>query len=129
MREKVDILLSSAIKDLEELEGLVSMLESVNNDEGPRLASKIREIADLLDRLPLIANDFSTIKRRLRGMLSTDPDKTPRAVSVRDFPAVQPHADARYEAVEDKERQLEPRAQTHRGLGASKPPLPKRTPP
>jgi hypothetical protein len=123
MRDKAaDALLGAAIKTVEELEGLVAMLENVNTDEGPKLTSKIREIADLLDRLPLLANDLMTIKRRLRGMLSSDPEKTPRAVSVRDFVAVNPEEETRLEPVEDRERRI----QTRPGLGI---PLPKKTPP
>jgi len=134
MREKVtDALLGAIIKNIEELEALVSMLGAFGDDKGdtPRrlsLASELREISNLLDKLPLLANDLVVIKRRVRAQLSTDPDKTPRAVSVRDFVAVEPHADAKYEAVEDRERRLEPRSQTHRGMGAQKPPLPKKTP-
>lgn len=125
MREKAaDATLGAAIKCIEELEALVVMLENVSNDEGPRLVSKIREIADLLDKLPLLANDLMVIKRRLRGMLSSDPEKTPRAVSVRDFVAVQPDpSDTRFEPVEEPRR-----TQTRPGLGITKPPLPTRKP-
>lgn len=116
MREKTaDALLASAIKDIEELEALVVMLENINIDTGPtKLASKFREMANLFDRLPLIANDFAVIKRRLRGMLSSDPDRTPKAVSLRDFAAVE---------VDGRESTDEKRRETQRGLGI---PLPKK---
>ena len=129
MREKAtDALLSAAIKSIEELEGLVAMLENLDADGGPgRLVSKLREIANLFDKLPLLAGDLNTIKRRLRGMLSTDPDKTPRAISVKDIPAVTisitPERETRFEQVENPYR-----TQTQRGIGSTKPPLPKKTP-
>lgn len=126
MREKAaDALLASAIKSIEELEALVVMLENVNVDQGPgKLTSKLREIADLFDKLPFLANDLNTVKRRLRGMLSTDPEKTPRAVSVRDFVAVTPEPETTLAQVENPERRIH----TRPGLGMSKPPLPKKTP-
>lgn len=117
----VDALLGAIIKTVEELEAFVVMLENVNTDEGGRLVSKLREIANLFDKLPLLANDLSVIKRRLRGMLSSDPDKTPRAASVKDFQAVE--ADTRFEPVEEERR-----TQTRPGIGVTKPPLPKKTP-
>lgn len=134
MREKaaVDALIGATIKTVEEIEALVSMLGAFGDgkDEGPRrtsLASDLREIASLLDRLPLLANDLITIKRRLRTSLSTDPDKTPRAVSVRDFVAVTPETETKFEPVEEQER----RVHTRPGIGTIKPPLPlpKKTPP
>lgn len=125
MREKMsDALLGAAIKSIEELEALVSMLESFNTTEGSNrvlVSSKLREIADLLDRLPLMANDLGVIKKRLRGMLSSDPDKTPRAISVKDIPAVtlEVEGETRLVPVED----VPPRKSTYRGLGI---PLPKK---
>lgn len=120
-----DAFIGAQIKIVEQLEALVVMLENVNTDDGPaKLTSKLREIANLLDTLSLLANDLATLKRRLRGMLSSDPEKTPRAVSVRDFVAVAPEIDTRYEAVEDRERRIH----TRPGIGTSKPPLPKKTP-
>ena len=121
MREKAtDALLASAIQKIEELEALVSMLENINTDEGPtKLTSKLREIANLFDKLPLLANDLTSIKRGLRRMLSTDPDKTPRAVSVRDFVAVTPEPETTLAQVENPERRI----QTRPGLGI---PLPKK---
>ena len=128
MRDKAaDALLGAAIKCIEELEALVVMLENVNTDDGPgRLVSKLREIANLFDKLPLLSNDLNVIKRRLRGMLSSDPEKTPKAVSLRDFPAVTPEAETKlYEPVEDRDRRIH----TRPGIGVvSKPPLPKKTP-
>lgn len=126
MRDKsADALLGAAIKSIEELEALVVMLENVNSDDGPgKLVSKLREIANLFDKLPLLANDLSVIKRRLRGMLSSDPEKTPKAVSIRDFVAVTPETETKYEPVEERERRIH----TRPGIGTSKPPLPKKTP-
>jgi transposase InsO family protein len=125
MREKsIDALIGATIKTVEELEALVSMLGAFGDGkEEPRrtsLASDLREIASLLDRLPLLANDLITIKRRLRSSLATDPDKTPRAVSLRDFAAVTPETETRLEPVEDQERRI------HTRPGIGKPPLPKR---
>lgn len=119
--KSVDALLGAIIKAVEELEAFVVMLENVNTDEGGRLVSKLREIANLFDKLPLLANDLATIKRRIRGMLSSDPDKTPRAASVKDFPAVEVN-ETRFEPVEDERRS----SRTQPGLGPTKPPLPKR---
>jgi hypothetical protein len=104
----LDTLLGAAIKTVEELEALVSMLGSFVVEEGAKrvlVSSKLREIADLLDRLPLAQNDLGVIKRRLRGLLSTDPDKTPRAISVKDLPVVTPdHGETRFEPVEEPRR-------------------------
>ena len=125
MREKrADALIGAAIKNVEELEALVAMLQNVNSAEGPRLSSKVREIADLLDKLPLAANDLSVIKRELRKLLSTDPDKTPRGVSVRDFVAVTPETETKFEPVEERERRISSRTQTRPGMGI---PLPKKS--
>lgn len=125
MREKTtDALLSAAIKSIEELEGLVVMLENIG------LPSKLRELADLLDTLPKFAGDLSVVKRRLRGMMSTDPDKTPRAISVKDLAAVPIGAQTldvegkRFEPVEERER----RTTTFRGLGVGAPPGPATVP-
>lgn len=123
MREKAtDALLGAAIKSIEELEALVSMLGSFEREEGSNrvlVSSKLREIADLLDRLPLMANDLSVIKRRLRGMLSTDPDMTPRAISVKDLAAVTPETETRFVPIEERERRIH----TRPGIGI---PLPKK---
>lgn len=88
MRDKAaDALIAAAIKAVEELQGLVVMLENVNVDDGTKLVSKLREVANLFDRLPLLANDLVTIKKRLRKMLTIDPDATPRPVSLSDLAA------------------------------------------
>lgn len=122
MREKArtDALLGAAIKTVEELEALVSMLGAFGaEDERPRrvsLSSELREIAGLFDRLPMLQNDLRVIKKSLRGMLSSDPDKTPRAVSIRELQAVT--EDTRFESVEEERRK-----QTTPGLGI---PLPKK---
>lgn len=129
MREKMtDALLSAAIKSIEELEALVGMVKHYNADDNASrgaISSSLRRIADLFDRLTLFENDLLVIKRRLRGMLSSDPDKTPRAVSVRDLNAVE--GETRLEPVEDPPHRI----QTRPGFGvlSSKPPLPKKTPP
>ena len=112
-----DALLGSAIKTIEELEALVVMIGSVNTEKQDSLSSKLREIASLFDRLPLLESDLNVIKRRLRSMLSSDPDKTPRAISVTDLQAVE--SEKRFEPVEEKER----RHPTYRGIRV---PLPKK---
>lgn len=119
---EVDALIAATIKTVEELEGLVSMLGAFGADEDdkPRrisLATELREIAGLFDKLPMLENDLRVIKRRLRASLSTDPDKTPRAISIKDLQAVAPE-DTRFEPVEEERRR-----QTKPGLGI---PLPKR---
>lgn len=121
----VDAHIAAAIKTIEELEALITMLGTFVDDpelvsKRASVASKLREIANLLDKLPLLSNDLSVIKRRLRGMLSMDPDKTPRPISLREFAAIT--EETRVEPVEDRER----RAPTRPGLGV---PMPKKTPP
>lgn len=117
MQSKADALIGAIIKVVEELEALVVMLENVNADDGPvKLTSKLREIANLFDKLPLLANDLVVVKRRLRGMLSSDPDKTPRAASVKDFAAVTPELETRFEPVEEERR-----TRTQPGLGIPRP--------
>ena len=125
MREKkVDALLGAAIKSVEEVEALVSMLVSVNNDPDPfTLTSKLREVANLLDKLPLLQNDLLTIKRGLRRMLSIDPDKTPRPISLTEIAAATPETETKFEPVEERERRISSRTQTRPGLGI---PLPKK---
>lgn len=121
----VDALIGATIKTVEEIEALLSMVKHYTNDDNSSrgaVASALRRVADLFDRITLLENDLVVIKRRLRGSLSTDPDKTPRAVSVRDFIAVTPDEDTRLEPVEDMERRIH----TRPGLGMSKPPLPKK---
>lgn len=124
----LDALIGSTIKTVEELEALISMVESASSEEGTT-ASKLRAIANLLDRLPFLANDLIVIKRRLRGALSSDPDKTPKAASVKDFPAVSendkvtPPEGTRLEPVEDPVRGIRSRTETRPGLGI---PLPKK---
>ncbi len=122
MREKVtDALLGAAIRSVEELEAFVVMLENVNTDDSPgKLTSKLREVANLFDKLPLLANDLRVIKRRLREMLSIDPDKTPKPVNLRDLP----NEETRLVQVEEQER----RSHTRPGIGQMRPPLPKKTP-
>lgn len=117
-----DALIGAAIKTVEELEGLVSMLGafgSGSEEERPRRASlsaELREAAALFDGLPLLANDLGVIKRRLRALLSTDPDKTPRAISIRELQAVT--EETRFQPVEEDRRR-----QTTPGLGI---PMPKK---
>lgn len=119
---RADALLGSAIKTVEELEALVSMLGGFGSDDDrPRrvsIASELREIAGLFDRLPLLENDLRVIKKGLRALLSTDPDKTPRAISIKDLQAVTVTEETRFEPVEDERR-----TQTKPGLGI---PLPKK---
>jgi hypothetical protein len=128
MREKmIDTLIGATIKTVEEIEALLSMVKhyTSENSSSGAISSSLRRVADLFDRLSLLENDLVVIKRRLRSSLSSDPDKTPRAVSVRDFVAVTPETETRYEAVEDQERRIN----TRPGIGVvSKPPLPKKTP-
>lgn len=120
---EVDALIGATIKTVEELEGLVSMLGAfgAEEDDKPRrisLATELREIAALFDKLPMLENDLRVIKRRLRASLSTDPDKTPRAISIKDLRAVTVTEETRFEPVEEPRR-----PQTKPGLGI---PLPKK---
>lgn len=127
MREaqQLDAHIAAAIKVVEELEAIVSMLGAFGDkDDGPlriSLAAALREIAALLDRLPLAANDLVVIKRRLRALMTIDPEKTPRPVSLRDLEAVRPEDETKYSSVEEERR--ESRTQTRPGLGI---PMPKR---
>lgn len=118
---RTDALLGSAIKTVEELEALVSMLGGFGSDDDrPRrisIASELREIAGLFDRLPLLENDLRVIKKGLRALLSTDPDKTPRAISIKDLQAATAE-ETRFESVDEPRR-----PQTKPGLGI---PLPRK---
>ena len=123
MREKSpDALIAAAIRTTEELQALVSMLENLNTDDSQtKLVSKLRDIANLFDKLPLLSNDLVVIKRRLRKMMTIDPEATPRPVSLKDLNAVSvmPEPEKkRYEAVDQ-----EYRTRTQPGLGI---PLPKK---
>jgi len=102
MKDKaVDALLWAAIKAIGELEGMLALLDRAG------IVKKLREVLDLLDSLPTIENDLAIVKNRLRQMLSSDPDKTPKAISIKDMEAV------------------EPRPTTMKGLSVA-PPLPKK---
>lgn len=119
--KSLDAVLGSAIQAIEELEALVAMVSGLTAEKKrPALISDtLREIAALIDRLPLLANDLHTIKKLLRTLLSTDPEQTPRAFNLRPGP---PPPDTTFSPVEDKQRAF--RGQTKPGFGP--PPLPKK---
>lgn len=81
MNTEKDALLATAIQTVEQLEALVFMLQNLNGveDTHATVADELRSLADLLDQLPTFESDLRNIKIALRGMLSSDPDKTPRA--------------------------------------------------
>ena len=123
MRDKsIDAHIAAIIRTAEELQALVVMLENVNADDGTKLVSKLREVANLFDRLPLLSNDLVTIKKRLRKMLTIDPDATPRPVSLSDLAATSlpPEREKFKPIVEEPFRR-----ETRPGLGI---PLPKKEP-
>ena len=70
-RAALDAVLKLADKALQELQGLLSI---VDREE---LVKKLRSLADLFDRLPMLENDVTVLRSRIRGMMSSDPDRTP----------------------------------------------------
>lgn len=114
-----DALLGAAIQTVERLEALIVMINvsgnagSATRTQTP-VSTQLREIAALLDSLPLLQNDLATIKKHFRKLLSTDPDKTPRGMRVQDLQS-SPGAETSFAPVEEKTRQF--RQPTRPGLG------------
>jgi hypothetical protein len=86
MKEKAfDALLWSAIKAIEQIEAMLALLDRA------AVSKRLREVLELLDSIPTLESDLSIVKNRLRSMLSSDPDRTPRVgISVRSMEAVEP---------------------------------------
>lgn len=132
-QEAIDVLLGAGIKVVEELEGLLSMVDALNSGGGKDrvpVATALREISSLFDRLPLLQNDLRVIKKRMRKMLSIDPDKTPTGSLFRDTtakissPTASSLEDTKFEPVEEAQGAW--RKPTRPGIGApgGPPPLP-----
>lgn len=120
-----DALIGAAIKAVEEFEALLSMASGLTAEKKrPALISEtLREIAGIIDSLPLMAGDLYTIKKRLREMLSIDPDKTPPAMNLRP----PPFEETTFSPVEDRQRAF--RGSTRPGIGLAglgPPPLPRK---
>ncbi len=109
---ETDALLSSAIAEIEKLEALVSMLSSYDDKEKRRapISQELRAMAELLERLPALAHDLANTKRMLRGMLTIDPEQTPRPLAFR-----RSDPDTRLSNVEERERTW--RDATRPGIG------------
>jgi hypothetical protein len=67
----LDAVLKLADKALQEFQGLLSITDRAG------VVKKLRSLADLFERMPLLENDITTLRARLRGMMSSDPDRTP----------------------------------------------------
>lgn len=70
-RAALDAVLKLADKALQEFQGLLAITDLRG------LALRLRGLADLFERFPMLDNDISTLRSRLRGMMSSDPDRTP----------------------------------------------------
>jgi hypothetical protein len=70
-RAALDAVLRLADKALQEFQGLLAITDL----EG--VVKKLRNLADLFARFPMLDNDISLLRSRIRGMMSTDPDQTP----------------------------------------------------
>lgn len=124
--EEADALLKDAIKLIEELERLVGLISGLDAAaKRPALISHcLREIASILDSLPFLIGELYTIKKSLRDMLSTDPDKTPPAhmtgkIPFEAFPSsAESAADTTFSAVEDRHRSFShSKGRTAPGIG------------
>jgi hypothetical protein len=70
-RAGLDAVLKLADKALQEFQGLLAITDLRG------LALRLRGLADLFERFPMLDNDISVLRSRLRGMMSSDPDRTP----------------------------------------------------
>lgn len=70
-RAAFDAVLKLADKALQEFQGLLAITDLQG------VVKKLRVLADLFERFPLLDNDISMLRSRLRGMMSSDPDRTP----------------------------------------------------
>lgn len=81
----VDALVGAALKAVEQIESLLVLLDRQG------VTKKLRELLQTLDAIPTLEHDLSIVKSRLRQMLSSDPDKTPRhGISSMDLKVVNP---------------------------------------
>lgn len=70
-RAALDAVLRLADKALGEFQALLTILDRAS------VVKKLRDIADVFDKLPMLENDVTTLRNRLRGMMHSDPDRTP----------------------------------------------------
>ncbi len=70
-RAALDAVLKMADKALGEFQVLLVILDRAS------LVRKLRDIADVFDKLPTLENDVTTLRNRLRGMMLSDPNRTP----------------------------------------------------
>ncbi len=66
-----DAVLKLADKALQEFQGILAIADRAV------VVQKLRELADFFDRLPMLDNDIASLRARLRGLMSSDPDRTP----------------------------------------------------
>jgi hypothetical protein len=70
-RAAFDAVLKMADKALQEFQGLLAITDLQG------VVKKLRMLAELFERFPMLDNDISLLRSRIRGMMSTDPDQTP----------------------------------------------------
>jgi hypothetical protein len=70
-RAALDAVLKLADKALQEFQGLLAITDLQGT------VKKLRLLADLFERFPMLDNDISLLRSRIRGMMSSDPDQTP----------------------------------------------------
>lgn len=70
-RAAFDAVLKLADKALQEFQGLLAITDLQG------VVKRLRTLADLFERFPMLDNDISLLRSRLRGMMSSDPDRTP----------------------------------------------------
>lgn len=70
-RVALEAVLRLADKALGEFQALLTILDRAS------VVKKLRELADVFDKLPMLENDVTALRNRLRGMMQSDPDRTP----------------------------------------------------
>lgn len=70
-RATFDAILRLADKALQEIQALLAITDRAG------LVKKLRNVADFFDRLPMLENDVSILRARIRSMMTSDPDRTP----------------------------------------------------
>lgn len=85
-RVALEAVLRLADKALGEFQALLMILDRVS------LVKRLREVADVFDKLPMLENDVTALRNRLRGMMQSDPDRTPVTGISREMAAVREQA-------------------------------------
>jgi hypothetical protein len=82
-----DATIKAGLKAIEELQGLLKLLDR------PGTIARLKEVVATLESLPLLEQDLVVLANRLRGMLSSDPDKTPVQGISGQYKAIRPKDD------------------------------------